>query len=93
MQTLTNQDQATNRKLGKMSTSSNPAGSATSTTCSTPPPHDIYSVILSEESRYKRKGYGLIFAILIANSYHFLSPMLVKQIWPSVLQWIDEVGL
>ncbi len=53
------------------------AGSQSSTTCSTPPPHDIYSVLISEEKRYMRKGYGLISANIIAFSYLFIAPYIV----------------
>lgn len=61
-----------------------------STTCSTPPPTDIYSFIVSEESRYKRKGYGLISAFLIAISFFYFSPIVAKMVWPSVLNAIEE---
>ncbi len=66
------------------------AGSTSSTTCSTPPPHDIYTVLISEEQRYMRKGYGLISANLIAFSYIFLAPVVVAYVWPGVLRMIEE---
>ncbi|CDW73081.1 sterol desaturase family protein [Stylonychia lemnae] len=67
-------------------------GSTTSTTCSTPPPHDIYSVLLSEESRYKRKGYGLIFASLIWLSFMLISPIAIQNLWPPFMDLVKSQG-
>ena len=54
---------------------SNPE-STTSTTCSTPPIHDIYSVFVSEKYRYRQKGYGLISASVITLAFYFYAPVL-----------------
>ena len=61
------------------------SGSNTSTTCSTPPPHDIYSVLISEENRYIRKGYGLISASIISLTFMYLAPIFAQEFWPVVL--------
>lgn len=68
------------------------SGSTTSTTCSTPPPHDIYSILISEENRYKRKGYGLISASIIALSFMILGPMMLKKVWPVLLEMMEIYG-
>lgn len=64
--------------------------STASTTCSTPPPHDIYSIIVAEENRYIRKGYGLYSASLIALSYFYFAPTLCQYVWPKVLDYIQS---
>ena len=62
--------------------------SSDSTICSTPPQHDFSTIIHSEESRYKRKGYGLISATMIAVSFFYFGPILCKASWPYVLEQI-----
>jgi hypothetical protein len=49
--------------------------SQNSTTCSTPPPHDFYSLFISEENRYRQKGYGLISASLITFCFFYFAPI------------------
>jgi hypothetical protein len=75
------------RKLRKQSSSS--------TLCSTPPPvpTDIISIIHTEERRYKRKGYGLISATLIALTYFYCGPLLCYAYWPKILNWIETNGI
>jgi hypothetical protein len=64
------QKDSSEKKQKKTSSSSN------STVCSTPPPHDLYSYLIAEEHRYRQKGYGLIFAILIASSFFYFTPIM-----------------
>jgi sterol desaturase/sphingolipid hydroxylase (fatty acid hydroxylase superfamily) len=61
-----------------------------STSCSTPPPHDLMSIIHSEETRYIRKGYGLISASVIAVSFFYFSPILMQIYWPAVLEILEQ---
>jgi len=55
-----------------------------STTCSTPTNDTVESVIRNDSVRYQRKGYGLIFAIIITLSFFFVLPVVVREIWPDV---------
>ncbi len=61
-----------------------------STLCSTPPQQDLITIIHSEESRYKRKGFGLFFAVLIASSFFYFSPIICRKwFWPFILRMIN----
>jgi len=64
--------------------------SATSTVCSTPPPHDLYSIIIAEENRYKQKGYGLISASLMAISFYVFAPYVGEWSWPRLMDFVSE---
>ena len=44
--------------------------------------------MLTEERRYKRKGYGLISAIAIAMSFFFLGPEFLRAVWPPIYEAI-----
>ena len=62
-----------------------------STLCSTPPQQDLITIMHSEESRYKRKGFGLFFAFLIASSFFYLSPIICRKwFWPYMLSMINK---
>ena len=67
----------------------NKSNSNTSTTCSTPPPHDLYTIIIAEEKRYIQKGYGLIFASGMAIAFYFFAPMLGQWAWPQLLDYMQ----
>lgn len=69
------------------------SASSTSTGPSTPPPHDIYSVLVAEENRYIRKGYGLITASILAFTFFYFMPVLGNYIWPKVLGAADAYNL
>jgi methylsterol monooxygenase/4-alpha-methyl-delta7-sterol-4alpha-methyl oxidase len=53
-----------------------------STACSTPTNDSVEKVIKNDSVRYRRKGYGLISAILIAFSFLYLFPKLFEAILP-----------
>lgn len=46
---------------------------------------EALDLILNEEKRYKRKGFGLFFAILMTASALWLLPELGRSLWPSFL--------
>ena len=48
------------------------------------------SIIHSEETRYIRKGYGLISASVIAVSFFYFSPILMQMYWPAVLELLEQ---
>ena len=44
-----------------------------------------------EKVRYKRKGYGMIWATLFATSFFWIVPELIgQQMWPSILTFKEE---
>jgi len=55
-----------------------------STTCSSPNNDSVEKVIKNDSIRYRRKGYGLFMAILIASSYFYLMPKILASIWPTL---------
>jgi sterol desaturase/sphingolipid hydroxylase (fatty acid hydroxylase superfamily) len=62
------------------------------------PPSSLKQILITEEKRYKSKGYGLIAATLIAASYFYWAPILCKTLWPVLLsyglnEWVLSVGL
>lgn len=56
-----------------------------STACSTPTTDSVEKIIKNDTIRYKRKGYGLISATLIAISFFYLFPQLLKAILPKLI--------
>ncbi len=46
---------------------------------------EALDMILNEEKRYKRKGFGLFFAILMTVGAVWLLPELGRSLWPSML--------
>jgi sterol desaturase/sphingolipid hydroxylase (fatty acid hydroxylase superfamily) len=40
--------------------------------------------------RYREKGFGIVVAALIAASYFYLFPKLLKRLWPHILSLSDE---
>jgi sterol desaturase/sphingolipid hydroxylase (fatty acid hydroxylase superfamily) len=65
--------------------------SSTSTLCTTPPKHDLLGLVISEEVRYIRKGYGLISATAIAIAYFYFGPIICREwFWPLILGMITE---
>eukprot|EP01016_Furgasonia_blochmanni_P011991 TRINITY_DN1564_c0_g4_i4.p1 TRINITY_DN1564_c0_g4~~TRINITY_DN1564_c0_g4_i4.p1 ORF type:complete len:420 (-),score=102.95 TRINITY_DN1564_c0_g4_i4:330-1520(-) len=63
----------------KMSTPSVP-----STTCSSPTNDSFEKVIKNDTVRYRRKGYGLISAVLITFSFFCILPQFAKELWPTI---------
>ncbi len=66
--------------------------SSSSTVCGTPPQEekrkgqeDLGELISREEMRYKRKGYGIIAAAMIAISFFHLGPVIAKK-W--MMPWV-----
>ena len=45
----------------------------------------LRKIMRQDRARYERKGFGLIFAILIAVGYFIGFPILMRAIWPHVL--------
>lgn len=48
---------------------------------------DIFTMLQREESRYRSKGYGLIWAASMSVASILLFPVLGRMIWPTVLSW------
>ena len=53
----------------------------------------IQKIFRKEKERYQSKGYGLVFATLIALSFLFGVPYFAQLYWPSILAWAEEKGL
>ena len=64
--------------------------SSSSTECSTPPNTDFLTLVHNEESRYVRKGYGLIFAMLLAFSYFYFGPVVMHKVWPYAIYLMEN---
>lgn len=63
---------------------------STSTSCSSPTNDTVENVFKNDTVRYVRKGYGIIFATIIALSFFFLLPLLVKAYWENLLLLGDK---
>jgi hypothetical protein len=56
--------------------------SASETSCSS---HmNLDDILKNDKVRYIRKGYGLIFAIIIALGFFVLGPHLMASVWPYI---------
>merc|ERR1712054_101738 len=58
--------------------SANDNNSAPSTACSSPSNDSVEKIFKNDSVRYRRKGYGLISAILITFSFFYFVPIIFK---------------
>ena len=49
--------------------------------------------IEKEKKRYQSKGYGLIFAFMIALTYFWAVPAFGRNFWPAILQFKKDHGI
>jgi len=47
----------------------------------------LATIIQEEENRYKRKGYGLISASVLALTFFYAAPYVGQEVWPTLLRW------
>ena len=47
----------------------------------------LIKIIMQENSRYQRKGYGLVVSFLIAAGFFIGYPIMMRELWPHLLKW------
>jgi sterol desaturase/sphingolipid hydroxylase (fatty acid hydroxylase superfamily) len=63
--------------------------SSPSTACSSPNMDSVEKIIHNDQVRYKRKGYGLIVAIIISVLYFTVVPKVLHNIFPTLIEGVD----
>ena len=57
------------------------------------PPLTIMEMIFQKENRISSKGIGLVFCYIELFVFIIVTPSLMKQVWPSFLEFIDSNGI